>query len=154
MAIAAGGLGNQSHFKPKDKSQEWEKEGKESWSKNIQQVGENKRNCYAKRKSWWQKTSELQKAFQPLLSYLCTPCFLCASSCWYLSSAHHRKAIIVYWFICSWHKITAWSARSGCVICVPNSLAMAGVTWTAWKMLIENERFKSAQSSNCHEWFF
>jgi len=30
MAIAAGGLGNQSHFKPKRKSQEWEGEGKES----------------------------------------------------------------------------------------------------------------------------
>lgn len=70
MAIAAGGLGNQFLFKPKDKFQEWEGEGKESRSKDMQQIGawENKSNCLAQGESWWQKTSELQKRNQRLSS--------------------------------------------------------------------------------------
>lgn len=105
---------NLKNRKGKERKVDWKKKTttnqtntKNPKTKNTEQVGENKRNCCAKRKSWWQKTSELQKDFQPLLSYLCTLCFLSASSCWCLSSAYHRKAIIVYWFFLLHHKITA-----------------------------------------------
>lgn len=106
------------------------KEGKGRVSKNMQQVGENKRSCYAKRRSLLQKEPELQEAsqhfilsLQSVLSLCCVP-FLHS----HLSSVHRTKSIIVYWFISSQHKITAWSPRSSCVRCTSNSLAMAGVT--------------------------